>query len=252
MQNIVELANQTSVYEVAEVTELELASQLSKRVHNQVYLKREDELEIHAFKLRGAYQKISGLSEAQKAQGVVASSAGNHAQGVALSAQKLGIKATIVMPVSTPEIKVNAVRQLGAQVVLHGDVYDDAYQHAKQLEVEQDLVFIHPYDDIEVMAGQATIAKELLSQREDIDKVFIPVGGGGLIAGMATYIKHYRPDIQVIGVEPEDSPTLYQALKNGERVTLPEVGRFADGVRLSKLVKSLIRLPKKWWMRWYW
>ena len=245
MQNIVELANQTSVYEVAEVTELELASQLSKRVHNQVYLKREDELEIHAFKLRGAYQKISGLSEAQKAQGVVASSAGNHAQGVALSAQKLGIKATIVMPVSTPEIKVNAVRQLGAQVVLHGDVYDDAYQHAKQLEVEQDLVFIHPYDDIEVMAGQATIAKELLSQREDIDKVFIPVGGGGLIAGMATYIKHYRPDIQVIGVEPEDSPTLYQALKNGERVTLPEVGRFADGVAVKQIGEVTYPIAKE-------
>lgn len=245
MQSIVELANQTSVYEVAEVTELELASQLSKRVNNQVYLKREDELEIHAFKLRGAYQKISGLSEAQKTQGVVASSAGNHAQGVALSAQKLGIKATIVMPVSTPEIKVNAVRQLGAQVVLHGDVYDDAYQHAKQLETEQNLVFIHPYDDIEVMAGQATIAKELLAQRQDIDKVFIPVGGGGLIAGMASYIKHYRPDIKVIGVEPEDSPTLYQALKNGERVTLPEVGRFADGVAVKQIGEVTYPIAKE-------
>ncbi len=245
MQNIVDLANNSKVYELASVTPLSLAHQLSKRTANNVYLKREDELAIHAFKLRGAYQKISSLTKDQAAKGVVASSAGNHAQGVALSAKKLGIDAIIVMPISTPKIKVNAVEQLDAKVVLHGDVYDDAYQYAKQLEKDQDLVFIHPYDDIEVMAGQATIAKEILSQLDNIDKVFIPVGGGGLIAGMATYIKHYKPNIKVIGVEPEDSPTLYQALKNGERVILPEVGRFADGVAVKQIGEKTYPIAKQ-------
>jgi threonine dehydratase len=235
MQSIVDLANNTRVYDVASVTPLSLAHQLSERNKNNVYLKREDELAIHAFKLRGAYQKISGLTKEQAAKGVVTSSAGNHAQGVALSATKLGIESVIVMPLSTPKIKVNAVEQLGGKVVLHGDVYDDAYQYAKQLEQEQDLVFIHPYDDIEVMAGQATIAKELLEQLPSMDKIFVPVGGGGLIAGIATYIKHYAPNIQVIGVEPEDSPTLYQALKKGERIVLPDVGRFADGVAVKQI-----------------
>ncbi len=229
MPSIVDLADNTRVYDVASVTPLSLAHQLSERSKNNIYLKREDELVIHAFKLRGAYQKISGLTKEQAAKGVVASSAGNHAQGVALSATKLGIESVIVMPLSTPKIKVNAVEQLGGKVVLHGDVYDDAYQYAKQLEQAQDLVFIHPYDDIEVMAGQATIAKELLEQ------LFVPVGGGGLIAGIATYIKHYAPNIQVIGVEPEDSPTLYQALKQGERIVLPDVGRFADGVAVKQI-----------------
>jgi len=245
MQSIVELADNTNVYDVASVTQLELAHQLSERTGNNIYLKREDELAIHAFKLRGAYQKISNLDSDQLAKGVVASSAGNHAQGVALSAQKMGIDAIIVMPVSTPKIKVNAVEQLGAKVVLHGDVYDDAYQYAKQLEQEQNLVFIHPYDDIEVMAGQATIAKEILEQNKNIDKVFIPVGGGGLIAGMATYIKHYKPEIKVIGVEPEDSPTLYQALRDGKRTVLPEVGRFADGVAVKQIGEVTYPIAKE-------
>ena len=244
MQKIVDLANASRVYDVASVTPLSLAHQLTQRINNKVYLKREDELAIHAFKLRGAYQKISGLSAEQAAKGVVASSAGNHAQGVALSASKLGISSVIVMPTATPKIKVNAVEQLGGRVVLHGDVYDDAYQYAKQLEKDQDLVFIHPYDDIEVMAGQATIAKELLDQLPNMDKVFIPVGGGGLIAGMATYIKHYAPNIKVVGVEPEDSPTLYQALKQGERVTLPEVGRFADGVAVKQIGEKTYPIAK--------
>ena len=245
MQNIVDLADNSQVYDVATITPLSLASQLSARSGNKIYFKREDELAIHAFKLRGAYQKISSLSDEQKRRGVVASSAGNHAQGVALSAKKLGIDAIIVMPMSTPKIKVNAVEQLGAKVVLHGDVYDDAYQYAKTLEQEQNLVFIHPYDDIEVMAGQATIAKELLEQLPSMDKVFIPVGGGGLIAGMATYIKHYAPHIKVIGVEPEDSPTLYQALKQGERVILPEVGRFADGVAVKQIGEKTYPIAKQ-------
>ena len=245
MQSIVDLANNTSVYDVASVTPLCLAHQLSVRTKNNIYLKREDELVVHSFKLRGAYQKISGLSAEQAKKGVVASSAGNHAQGVALSAKKLGIEAVIVMPLSTPKIKVRSVEQLGGKVVLHGDVYDDAYQYAKQLELDQDLVFIHPYDDVEVMAGQATIAKELLEQLPSMDKVFIPVGGGGLIAGMATYIKHYAPNIQIIGVEPEDSPTLYQALRDGKRTVLPEVGRFADGVAVKQIGEKTYPIAKE-------
>lgn len=245
MHNIVKLADNTRVYDVVDVTPLSRAFQLSKRLENNVYLKREDELAIHAFKLRGAYQKISSLTSDQAAKGVVASSAGNHAQGVALSAKKLGIESVIVMPLSTPKIKVNAVEQLGGKVVLHGDVYDDSYQYAKQLEQEQDLVFIHPYDDIEVMSGQATVAKELLEQLSGIDKVFIPVGGGGLIAGMATYIKHYAPEIKVIGVEPQDSPTLYEALKQNKRVILPEVGRFADGVAVKQIGEKTFEIAKQ-------
>ncbi|HIG89002.1 threonine ammonia-lyase, biosynthetic [Candidatus Thioglobus sp.] len=245
MQNIVDLANNTRVYDVASVTPLTLAYQLSKRTKNNVHLKREDELVVHSFKLRGAYQKISALTKEQASKGVVASSAGNHAQGVALSAKKLGIESVIVMPLSTPKIKVQSVEQLGGKVVLHGDVYDDAYQYAKQLEQDQDLVFIHPYDDIEVMAGQATIAKELLEQLPNMDKVFIPVGGGGLIAGIATYIKHYAPNIKVIGVEPEDSPTLYQALKDGKRTVLSEVGRFADGVAVKQIGEQTYPIAKE-------
>lgn len=245
MQRIVDLANDTRVYEVASVTPLSFAPQISKRTGNRIYLKREDKLVIHTFKLRGAYQKISNLSAEQASKGVVASSAGNHAQGVALSAKKLGISAIIVMPLSTPKIKVNAVEQLGAKVVLRGDVYDDAYQYAKQLEKSQDLVFIHAFDDIEVMAGQATIAKELLEQLPSMDKVFIPVGGGGLIAGIATYIKHYAPNIKVIGVEPKDSPTLYQALKNNKRVVLKDVGRFADGVAVKQIGEQTYPIAKQ-------
>lgn len=245
MHSIVKLVDNTRVYDVVDITPLSRAFQLSKRLENNIYLKREDELAIHAFKLRGAYQKISSLTTAQAAKGVVASSAGNHAQGVALSAKKLGIESVIVMPLSTPKIKVNAVEQLGGKVVLHGDVYDEAYQYAKQLEQQQDLIFIHPYDDIEVMSGQATIAKELLEQLPNIDKVFIPVGGGGLIAGMATYIKHHAPEIRVIGVEPQDSPTLYEALKQDERVILPEVGRFADGVAVKQIGEKTFEIAKQ-------
>ncbi len=245
MHSIVDLANNTRVYDVASVTPLNLAHQLSVRTKNNIYLKREDKLAIHTFKLRGAYQKISGLTKAQAAKGVVTSSAGNHAQGVALSASKLGIESVIVMPMSTPKIKVNAVERLGGKVVLHGDVYDDAYHYAKQLEKQQDLVFVHPYDDIEVMAGQATIAKELLEQLPNMDKVFVPVGGGGLIAGMATYIKHYAPNIKVIGVEPEDCPTLFEALRQNKRVILPEIGRFADGVAVRQIGEKTFEIAKQ-------
>ena len=235
MSALINLADNSAVYDVAKVSALSIATQLSKRFHNQIYLKREDDQVIHSFKLRGAYQKMSSMSDEQKRKGVIASSAGNHAQGVALGASKLNIKAIIVMPTSTPEIKVQAVEQLGAEVVLHGDVYDDAFHHAKKLESEQDLCFISPYDDFEVIAGQATVAKEILSQLEEIDFVFAPVGGGGLISGMASYIKHYAPHIKVIGVEPVDSPTLYKALEANERVVLDDVGRFADGVAVKQI-----------------
>ena len=235
MSKIVNLADNSAVYDVAKISALSFASKLSKRFNNHIYLKREDDQVIHSFKLRGAYQKMSSLSDKQKSKGVIASSAGNHAQGVALGANKLKIKAIIVMPTSTPHIKVQAVEQLGAEVILHGDVYDDAFHHAKKLESEQDLCFISPYDDFEVIAGQATVAKEILSQLKEIDYVFAPVGGGGLISGMASYIKHYAPHIKVIGVEPTDSPTLYKALEANERVVLDDVGRFADGVAVKQI-----------------
>ncbi|WP_416651115.1 threonine ammonia-lyase, biosynthetic [Candidatus Pseudothioglobus sp. Uisw_086] len=245
MSAIVKLADNSSVYEVAKVSPLSIATQLSKKFNNQVYLKREDDQIIHSFKLRGAYQKMSSMSDEQKAKGVIASSAGNHAQGVALGASKLSIKATIVMPTSTPQIKVRAVQELGAEVILFGDVYDDAFVHAKKLVSEKDLCFISPYDDFEVIAGQATVAKEILAQLDQIDYVFSPVGGGGLISGMASYIKHYAPHIKVIGVEPVDSPTLFKALEANERVVLEDVGRFADGVAVKQIGELPFEIAKE-------
>ncbi|WP_416677300.1 threonine ammonia-lyase, biosynthetic [Candidatus Pseudothioglobus sp. Uisw_016] len=245
MSAIVKLADNSSVYEVATVSPLSIATQLSKKFDNQVYLKREDDQIIHSFKLRGAYQKMSSMSNEQKAKGVIASSAGNHAQGVALGASKLSIKATIVMPTSTPQIKVRAVQELGAEVILYGDVYDDAFVHAKKLVSEKDLCFISPYDDFEVIAGQATVAKEILAQLDQIDYVFSPVGGGGLISGMASYIKHYAPHIKVIGVEPVDSPTLFKALEANERVVLEDVGRFADGVAVKQIGELPFEIAKE-------
>ena len=245
MSAIVKLADNSSVYEVAKVSPLSIATQLSKKFDNQVYLKREDDQIIHSFKLRGAYQKMSSMSDEQKAKGVIASSAGNHAQGVALGASKLNIKATIVMPTSTPQIKVRAVQELGAKVILYGDVYDDAFVHAKKLVSEKDLCFISPYDDFEVIAGQATVAKEILAQIDQIDYVFSPVGGGGLISGMASYIKHYAPHIKVIGVEPVDSPTLFKALEANERVILDDVGRFADGVAVKQIGELPFEIAKE-------
>ena len=245
MSALVNLADNSNVYEVAKESALSIAPQLSKRFNNNIYLKREDDQVIHSFKLRGAYQKMSSMSEEQKSKGVIASSAGNHAQGGALGASKLNIKAIIVMPTSTPKIKVQAVEQLGAEVILHGDVYDDAFHHAQKLVEEHDLCFISPYDDFEVIAGQATVAKEILSQLEKIDYVFAPVGGGGLISGMASYIKHYAPHIKVIGVEPTDSPTLFKALEANERVILDDVGRFADGVAVKQIGELPFEIAKE-------
>ncbi|MFZ5723625.1 MAG: threonine ammonia-lyase, biosynthetic [Pseudomonadota bacterium] len=235
------------VYDVAIESPLSPAPQLSRRLDNRVLLKREDLQPVFSFKLRGAYNKIVHLPEAQRAAGVITASAGNHAQGVALAAQSLGIKAVIVMPQTTPEIKVNSVRQRGARVVLHGDTFDEAHAHARQLEKEKGYTFVHPYDDPEVIAGQGTIAMEILRQHPGpIDAVFIPVGGGGIVAGMAAYIKYLRPDIRVIGVEPEDAACLQAALKAKKRVVLQEVGLFADGVAVAQIGEETFRIARRY------
>ena len=234
------------VYEVAKETPLDHAPILSRRLHNQVWIKREDEQPVFSFKLRGAYNKMAGLTPAELKKGVVCSSAGNHAQGVALAAQKLGTKAVIVMPRTTPQIKVNAVRGLGGQVVLHGDNYDEAFKHATELSQSKRLTFIHPYDDPDVIAGQGTIGFEILKQHAgDLHAVFVPVGGGGLIAGIAVYIKQLRPDVKIIGVEPEDADAMERSLKAGKRVLLDHVGIFADGVAVRKVGEETFRLCKK-------
>jgi threonine dehydratase len=234
------------VYDVAIESPLDIGPQLSRRMGNRVLFKREDLQPVFSFKLRGAYNKIVQLSESQRACGVIAASAGNHAQGVALAAQALGIKAVIVMPQTTPEIKVSSVRHRGAKVVLHGDTFDEAYVHARALEEEKGYVFVHPYDDPDVIAGQGTIAMEILRQHPDpIDAIFIPVGGGGIVAGMAAYIKYLRPDIRVIGVEPEDAACLKAALAAQKRVVLPEVGLFADGVAVAQIGEETFRVARQ-------
>ena len=233
------------VYDVATESPLELAARLSSRLNNRILLKREDTQAIFSFKLRGAYNKIFGLGETAKSKGVVAASAGNHAQGVALACKRLQVSATIVMPTTTPAIKVDTVRSLGAKAILLGDSYDEANAHALQLAEAQGLSFIHPFDDPEVIAGQGTIGMEILRQHADpISAVFVPVGGGGLIAGVAAYIKHVRPDIKVIGVEPEDAPTLHSALQAGRRVRLKKVGLFADGVAVRQIGKETFRVAR--------
>jgi threonine dehydratase len=234
------------VYDVAIESPLDVMNRLSRRLNNRVLLKREDLQPVFSFKLRGAYNKISGLPPDLLEKGVICASAGNHAQGVALAAQRLGAKATIVMPRTTPAIKIQAVRDRGGKIVLFGDTYDEAYQHARQLEAEKGLTFIHPYDDPEVIAGNGTIGMEILRQHPDpIAAIFIAVGGGGLIAGVATYIKFLRPDIKIIGVEPNDAASMYEALKQGYRVTLEQVGIFADGVAVRQVGEETFRLAQK-------
>lgn len=236
MQSYIEKILRAKVYEIATETPLDRAGGLSDRLSNDVYLKREDLQPVFSFKLRGAYNKIASLHPEQLGKGVIAASAGNHAQGVALAARKLGIKALIVMPKTTPEIKVRSVRAYGARIVLHGDSYDDAYAHAMELVAEKDLTFIHPYDDPEVIAGQGTVAMEILHQHHaDIHAIFVPVGGGGLIAGIAAYVKFVRPEIRVIAVEPDDADCLNQALQANCRVVLDQVGLFADGVAVKQI-----------------
>lgn len=231
------------VYDVASETPLDVAPLLSARLGNRILLKREDLQPVFSFKLRGAYNKIAALDDDAIARGVICSSAGNHAQGVALAAQRRGIPAVIVMPQTTPVIKIDAVRSLGAEVVLFGDTYDDAFAHARKLELERGLIFIHPFDDPDVIAGQGTIGAEILRQAgTDIDAIFVPIGGGGLIGGIAVYVKSVRPDIRIIGVEPEDSAAMSASLAAGEPVTLEHVGIFADGVAVKRVGDETFRL----------
>jgi threonine dehydratase len=233
------------VYDVATETALDPARSLSRRLGNHVLLKREDQQSVFSFKLRGAYNKMAHLPAEQLARGVICASAGNHAQGVALSARRLSCKAVIVMPVTTPRLKVDAVHALGAEVVLHGDSYSDAYLHALQLEKAHGLSFVHPFDDPDVIAGQGTIAMEILRQHQaPIDAVFVAIGGGGLISGVAAYIKAVRPQIQVIGVQTVDSDAMLRSVRAGRRVTLADVGLFADGTAVKQVGVETFRLAR--------
>lgn len=234
------------VYDVAEVSPLTRAVQLSARLGNAVHLKREDLQPVFSFKLRGAYNKLIHLDPEIRARGVIAASAGNHAQGVALGAARLGVPATIVMPRTTPAIKVRAVRALGGKAVLHGDSYDDAYAHAVELVAERGLTFLHPFDDPDVIAGQGTIGMEVLRQHpQPPHAIFVPVGGGGLIAGIAAYVKWLIPQVRIIGVEPRDAPTLHAALAAGEPVDLEQVGLFADGVAVRRIGAETFRIARE-------
>ncbi len=235
------------VYDVAVRTDLQRASLLSERLGNNVWFKREDQQPIYSFKLRGAYNKIASLTEAERAAGVITASAGNHAQGVAYSAEYLGIRATIVMPVTTPKIKVNACVARGADVVLFGDSYSDAEAHARELEAKSGATFVHPYDDPLVIAGQGTIGLELSTQLPMHDyTVFAPIGGGGLIAGIAVYLKSINPNIRVVGVEPDDADAMSQSLRAGARVRLDSVGLFVDGVAVKQVGIHTFELAKQY------
>src|SRR3989440_5389365 len=223
------------VYDVATESPLEPARALSRRLRNTLLIKREDLQSVFSFKLRGAYNKMAGLPKARLRRGVIAASAGNHAQGVALAAQRLKCRAVIVMPVTTPRIKVDAVRSRGAEVRLYGDTYADAYEEAQRIRRRRGLVFVHPYDDPEVIAGQGTIGMEIVRQHPgELDAIFVPIGGGGLISGIASYVKRVRPSVRIIGVEPVDAAAMARSLKAGRRVTLDHVGLFADGVAVKE------------------
>jgi threonine dehydratase len=233
------------VYDVAIETPLVIADRLSERLGNTVWFKREDLQPVHSFKLRGAYNRIAGLSDEECANGVIAASAGNHAQGVALAAARREIKALIIMPRTTPSIKVDSVRRLGARISLSGDAYDDAYAHAARVALEKGMTFIHPYDDPEIIAGQGTIALEILREHKgDLHAIFVPVGGGGLIAGIAACVKALQPNVKVIGVEPDDSPCLFEALQQKRRVILDQVGIFTDGVAVRQAGKEPFRIAR--------
>jgi threonine dehydratase len=237
----------SQVYAVARHTPLDLMPNLSVRLRNQVLLKREDMQPVFSFKLRGAYNKMANLSAGALARGVICASAGNHAQGVALSAQKLGCRAVIVMPTTTPAIKINAVRARGAEVLLFGDSYSDAYAHALEVEKSEGLTFVHPYDDPDVIAGQGTIAMEVLQDHpEPIEAIFCCVGGGGLLAGVAAYIKALRPEIRVIGVEAQDAEAMTESLKSGQRVMLEQVGLFADGAAVKQVGEHTFALVQQY------
>jgi threonine dehydratase len=236
------------VYDVAVETSLDIAPRLSKRLNNRVLFKREDLQPVFSFKIRGAYNKIAQLSAISAQRGVICASAGNHAQGVALAARTRGIPALIVMPVTTPNIKIQAVADFGGEIVLHGDDYDQAFDHAVELGRQRGLNFVHPFDDPDVIAGQGTVAMEILRQRhgDSIDAIFVPIGGGGLISGIAAYVKSLYPRIKVIGVEPEDAAGMYESLRAGKRVTLDRVGIFADGVAVRRVGEETFRLVKQY------
>ncbi|WP_112990824.1 threonine ammonia-lyase, biosynthetic [Herminiimonas fonticola] len=233
------------VYDVAVESPLELAPTLSQRFGNQIYFKREDIQSVFSFKLRGAYNKMANLPPTQMKRGVICASAGNHAQGVALSAAKLGCRAVIVMPTTTPSVKIDAVKARGGEVVLFGDSYSDAYQHALTLEKKLKLTFVHPFDDPDVIAGQGTIAMEILRQHSGpIHAIFVPIGGGGLIAGVAAYVKAVRPEIKIIGVQTVDSDAMARSLQSNRRVTMTDVGLFADGTAVKLVGEETFRLAK--------
>jgi len=231
---------------LAQVTPLQKMEKLSARLKNNIFIKREDRQPVHSFKLRGAFAMISNLSKAQKEAGVIAASAGNHAQGVALSAKHLGLRALIVMPQNTPSIKVDAVRGYGGEVLLFGANFDEAKAKAIELAEELNMTFVHPFDAPDVIAGQGTIAMELIQQRGDLDRIFVPVGGGGLIAGIAVLIKQLIPEIKVIGVESKDSACLYAALKAGQPTDLERVGLFADGIAVKRIGEETFRLCQQY------
>lgn len=234
------------VYDVAHITPLQPANRLSARLGNSLLLKREDTQPVHSFKLRGAYNKIAALTQEQRSRGVITASAGNHAQGVALAAKRLGIPAWIVMPRTTPSIKVESVRALGGKAILHGDAYDDASAHAFELAAERGMTMVPPYDDAEVIAGQGTVGREILEQHAGaVDVVFVPVGGGGLLAGVAAAIKQRSPKTRIVAVEPEDSNCMAAALAAGRRVTLPQVGLFADGVAVKQAGEEPFRIARQ-------
>jgi threonine dehydratase len=233
------------VYDVAIESPLELARGLSQRIGNFVYLKREDQQPVFSFKLRGAYNKMVRLSPEERGRGVIAASAGNHAQGVALAARRLGCRATIVMPVTTPDLKIDAVRALGAEIVLSGNSYSDAYEYARQIEKERGAVFVHPFDDPDVIAGQGTVGMEILRQHQGpLDAVFVAVGGGGLISGVAAYIKAVRPEVRVIGVQTTDSDAMLRSVRAGQRVPLQDVGLFSDGTAVRQVGEETFRLTQ--------
>jgi threonine dehydratase len=235
------------VYDVAQESPLDYAPRLSQRLENRLLLKREDMQSVFSFKLRGAYNKMAQLPQDVLRQGVIAASAGNHAQGVALGARQLGTTALIVMPITTPKVKVDAVQALGATVILHGDTYDDAYDYARHLEIEKGLTFIHPFDDPDVIAGQGTIGMEILRQcQQPIHAIFVAIGGGGLISGIGAYVKRLRPEIKIIGVEPVDADAMAQSLATGERVRLSQVGLFADGVAVRQVGEETFRLCQQY------
>ncbi len=234
------------VYDVARRSSLDYATQASQALGNRVWLKREDQQSVFSYKLRGAYNLIATLDEEQKGNGVIAASAGNHAQGVALAAARMNISTTIVMPKTAPEIKVNAVRRLGARVALHGNTYDEAYQHAEELAVTEGRTFIPPYDHPLVIAGQATVGVELLQQCErQPDCIFVPVGGGGLIAGIALHVQAHSPDTRIIGVEHDGAASMYRALQAGARVILEHIDIFADGAAVRQAGEETFRICRE-------